>query len=58
MATYDTEQQRIIDRIKCIAFREAHDDGATFINQSLWSFLFQTEFCKKKSVIIFLIERV
>jgi len=31
--TYDTEEQRIIDRIKCIAFREARDAGATFIVQ-------------------------
>ncbi len=30
--TYDTEQQRIIYRIKCIAFREAKDSGATFID--------------------------
>ncbi|CAF1353673.1 unnamed protein product [Rotaria sp. Silwood1] len=30
---YDTEQQRMIDRIKCIAFREARDAGATFINR-------------------------
>jgi hypothetical protein len=32
-STYDTEQQRMIDRIKCIAFREARDAGATFINR-------------------------
>jgi hypothetical protein len=31
--TYDTEQQRIFDRIKCIAFHEARDAGATFINR-------------------------
>ena len=31
--TYDTEQQRMIDRIKCITFREAHDAGAIFINK-------------------------
>ena len=31
--TYDTEQQKIIDRIKCVAFLEAHDGGATFINR-------------------------
>ena len=31
--TYDTEQQRMIDRIKCITFREAHDAGAIFINR-------------------------
>ena len=31
--TYDTEQQRMIDRIKCIAFREAHDAGTIFINR-------------------------
>ena len=31
--TYDTEQQRMIDQIKCIAFLEAHDSGATFINR-------------------------
>ncbi|CAF1338236.1 unnamed protein product [Rotaria sp. Silwood1] len=30
---YDTEQQRMIDRIKCITFREARDAGATFINR-------------------------
>jgi transposase len=31
--TYNTEEQRIIDRIKCIAIREARDAGATFINR-------------------------
>ena len=31
--TYDEEQQRLIDRIKCIAFREAKDAGASFINR-------------------------
>ena len=31
--TYDNEEQRIIDRIKCIAFREARDADATFINR-------------------------
>lgn len=31
--TYDNEKQRIIDRIKCIAFREARDAGAQFINK-------------------------
>ncbi len=31
--TYDIEEQRIIDRIKCIAFREARDAGAAFINR-------------------------
>ena len=31
--TYDTEEQRIIDRIKCIAFCEARDAGAAFINR-------------------------
>ncbi len=31
--TYDSEQQRLIDRLKCIAFREARDAGATFINR-------------------------
>jgi len=31
--TYDTEEQRIIDRIKCIAVREARDASATFINR-------------------------
>ncbi|CAF1296294.1 unnamed protein product [Rotaria sp. Silwood1] len=31
--TYDTEEQRIIDRINCIAFREARDADATFINR-------------------------
>jgi hypothetical protein len=29
--TYDNEEQRIIDRVKCIAFREARDAGAAFI---------------------------
>ncbi len=33
--TYDTEQQRVIDRIKCIAFREAKDSGATLIDRKL-----------------------
>lgn len=32
--TYDNEQQRIADRIKCVAFREARDAGATFIVRS------------------------
>ncbi|CAF1283938.1 unnamed protein product [Rotaria sp. Silwood1] len=31
--TYDNEEQRMVDRIKCIAFREARDEGATFINR-------------------------
>jgi hypothetical protein len=31
--TYDTEQQSVFDRIRCIAFREARDGGATFINR-------------------------
>ena len=31
--TYDAERQRMIDRIECIAFREAHDGGTTFINR-------------------------
>ncbi|CAF1307305.1 unnamed protein product [Adineta ricciae] len=31
--TYDNEQQRIADRIKCIAFREARDAGAAFITR-------------------------
>lgn len=31
--TYDTEDQRIIGRIKCIAFRETRGAGATFINR-------------------------
>jgi hypothetical protein len=35
--TYDNEQQRIIDRIKCIAFRESKDAGAEFINRKLIS---------------------
>ncbi|CAF1671499.1 unnamed protein product [Adineta ricciae] len=30
---YDNEQQRMIDRIRCIAFREDRDAGATFINR-------------------------
>ncbi len=30
---YHTEQQRIIDRNRCIAFREACDAGASFINR-------------------------
>jgi len=33
--TYDTENQRTIDRIMCIAFRQARDAGATFIDR-LW----------------------
>lgn len=32
--TYDTEDQRVIDRIRCIAFREARDAGATFIDRN------------------------
>ena len=31
--TDDSEQQRMIDRIRCIAFREARDAGTTFINR-------------------------
>ena len=31
--TFDTEDQRIVDRIKYIAFRQARDAGATFINR-------------------------
>ena len=31
--TYDTEEQRIIDRIGCIAFRKAQDAGEAFIVQ-------------------------
>ncbi|CAF4494636.1 unnamed protein product, partial [Rotaria sp. Silwood2] len=31
--TYDIEEKRIIDRIKCIAFREARDAGATFLGR-------------------------
>jgi hypothetical protein len=31
--TYDIEQQRIIDTIKCIGFREARDVDAEFINR-------------------------
>jgi len=31
--TYDNEQQRIADRIKCVAFREARDGGAAFITR-------------------------
>jgi hypothetical protein len=30
---YDSEQQRIIDRIKCVAYREARDAGAGFIDR-------------------------
>ena len=30
---HETEEQRIVDRIKRIAFREARDGGATFINR-------------------------
>jgi hypothetical protein len=30
---YGIEQQRIIDRIKCIAFRKTRDVDATFINR-------------------------
>ncbi|CAF0795877.1 unnamed protein product [Rotaria sordida] len=32
--TYDIEEQRVIDRIRCIAFREARDAGATFIDRN------------------------
>lgn len=32
--TYDSEKQRLIDRIKCISFREARDAGAAFINRN------------------------
>jgi hypothetical protein len=31
--TYDNEEHRIIDRVKCIAFREARDAGAAFITR-------------------------
>ena len=31
--TYDTEQPSVIDRIKYVTFREAHDAGAIFINR-------------------------
>ncbi len=31
--TYNTEQQRVIGRIKCIAFREVKYSGATFIDR-------------------------
>ena len=31
--TYDTEEQRIVYRIKCFVFRAARDAGATFINR-------------------------
>ena len=30
---YDSEQQRIIDRIKCVAYREARDAVAAFIDR-------------------------
>ncbi len=33
VGTYDTEQQSVLDLIKCIAFREAKDSGATFIDR-------------------------
>ncbi len=29
----DTDEQRFIDRIKCIAFREAKESGAEFITK-------------------------
>ncbi len=29
----DTENQRVIDRIKCIAFRETKDAGADFLSR-------------------------
>ena len=32
--TYDSENQRVIDRIMCIAFRQACDAGATFIDRN------------------------
>src|SRR6185437_1898838 len=31
---YDSEKECLIDRIKCISFREARDAGATFINRN------------------------
>ena len=31
--TYDTEEKRTIDKIKCIAFRKAKDAGTEFIDQ-------------------------
>ncbi|CAF5140911.1 unnamed protein product, partial [Rotaria sp. Silwood1] len=31
--TYDNEEQGMVDRIKCIAFREARDERTTFINR-------------------------
>ena len=31
--TYDTEEKRIIDKIKCIAFRKAKDAGTEFIHR-------------------------
>ena len=30
---YDSEQQRIIDQIKCVAYREARNAGAGFIDR-------------------------
>jgi hypothetical protein len=31
--TYDNEQQRVIDRIKCLAFRKTIEAGAEFIDK-------------------------
>jgi hypothetical protein len=31
--TYDNKQQSTIDRIKFVAFQEAHDPGAAFITR-------------------------
>lgn len=31
--TYDSENQRVIDRIMCVAFRQARDAGANFIDR-------------------------
>ena len=31
--TYNTERERMIDMIKCVAFRDTNDTGATFINR-------------------------
>ncbi len=50
---YDSEQQRSVDRIKCLAFREVRDAGAKFINRQ-WiaakiypTTRFVSEWCEK-----------
>ncbi|CAF3222748.1 unnamed protein product [Rotaria sp. Silwood2] len=47
--TYDTEEQRIIDRIKCIVFREARDAGAPFTNRH-WIAEKQQEYVTRRTI--------